>query len=114
MEMMMRQLSEGKDWEYIIPEDKGTTINLKLTSGDYINTIYQYGKVKVEEASDGAMYLKFVYNIVETPYNKEELEKSEDFKNYIGDVLVNIMSQNLEEGIIDEAGTSYSEESDNE
>lgn len=110
----MRQLKEGVDWNYIVPEDKGTTIHLKLTSGPYSDTIYQYGKVQTEESEDGALYLKFIYNIVETSLNKNELEKSEDFKNYIGDVLVNIMSQNLEKGTIDEAGTSYSEEFDSE
>ena len=110
----MRQLKEGVDWNYIVPEDKGTTIHLKLISGPYSDTIYQYGKVQTEEAPDGALYLKFIYNIVETSLNKDELEKNEDFKNYIGDVLVNIMTQNLEKGTIDEAGTSYSEEFDNE
>ena len=110
----MRQLKEGKDWIFIIPEDEGTTIHLKLTSGEYKDTVYQYGKVQTEESPDGSLYLKFVYNIVETPFDKEALEKSDNFKNYIGDVLVNIMSQNLEKGTIDETGTSYSEESDNE
>jgi hypothetical protein len=110
----MKQLNEGRDWEYIIPEDKGTTIHLKLLGGDYADTVYQYGKVKFEEAESGDVYLQFVYNIIETPLNKEELEKSTDFKNYIGDVLVNIMSKNIEEGSIDEIGTNYSEEFDKE
>lgn len=110
----MQTLSEGKDWEYIIPDDKGTTIHLKLLTGKYTGTIYQYGKVKFEEVPDGDIYLKFVYNVVETPLKREELEESLEFKNYIGDVLVNIMSNNIEEGNIDEIGTDYSEESDKE
>jgi hypothetical protein len=36
------------------------------------------------------------------------------FKNHIGDILVSIMSQNIDKGIIDEVGTDYSEESDTE
>ena len=32
----------------------------------------------------------------------------------IGDILVSIMSQNIDKGIIDEVGTDYSEESDTE
>jgi hypothetical protein len=39
------------------------------------------------------------------------LEKSSDFKNYIGDLLVELMSGNLEQEIIDETGTDDSEES---
>ena len=46
--------------------------------------------------------------------NKEELEKNSEFKNYIGDILVNIMSANLDKGLLDEAGTDYSEESDSQ
>ena len=45
---------------------------------------------------------------------KKELEESSEFKNYIGDLLVSIMEQNMEKGIVDEAGTDYSEESDTE
>lgn len=110
----MKQLSEGKDWEYIIPEDKGTTIHLKLLSGEYKDTVYQYGKVKFDEAKNGDVYLQFVYNIIETPLDGQKLENSTDFKNHIGDILVNIMSKNIEEGSIDEIGTNYSEESDKE
>jgi hypothetical protein len=110
----MRQLSEGKEWEYIIPDDKGTTIHLKLLGGDYADTVYQYGKVKFDESENGDVYLQFVYNIIETPLNQKELEGSTEFKNYIGDILVNIMSKNIEEGNIDEIGTDYSEESDKE
>ena len=110
----MRQLKEGTDWDYIVPEDEGTTIHLKLTSGDYSGTIYQYGKVQTEESNTGDLYLKFIYNIVESTLDKNVLEKSEEFKNYIGDVLVNIMMQNIEKGTIDEARTSYSEEFSNE
>lgn len=110
----MQVLNEGRDWDYIVPEDKGTTIHLKLISGEYSGTVYQYGKVKFEEAENGDVYLQFVYNIIETPLNKEKLEKSTEFKNHIGDVLVNIMSKNIEEGSIDEIGTDYSEESDKE
>lgn len=110
----MKQLSEGVDYEFVVPEDEGTTIHIRLKTGQYKDTTYQYGKVGFDEQSDGAIYLKFIYNIVESPLDKEKLEKDDDFKNYIGDILVNIMSQNLDKGIVDEAGTSYIEESDKE
>jgi hypothetical protein len=34
-----------------------------------------------------------------------KLEKDNDFKNYIGDLLVEIMSSNIEQEMIDETGT---------
>ena len=110
----MKQLKEGVDFNYEIPETEETTVGIKLLSGKYIDTVYQYGKVKFEEEKDGAIYLQFVYNVLETPLVKEELEKDMDFKNHIGDILVSIMSNNIDKGIIDEVGTDYSEELDTE
>ena len=110
----MKQLKEGVDFNYEIPETEETTVGIKILSGKYIDTVYQYGKVKFEEEKDGAIYLQFVYNVLDTPLVKEELEKDMDFRNHIGDILVNIMSQNIDKGIIDEVGTDYSEEPDNE
>jgi hypothetical protein len=110
----MNQYKEGVDYNYVIPENEETTVGIKLLSGKYIDTVYQYGKVKFEEEPGGAIYLQFVYNVLETPLEKESLNTDMNFKNHIGDILVNIMSQNLDKGIIDEAGTDYSEESDTE
>jgi hypothetical protein len=35
-----------------------------------------------------------------------KLEKDETFKNYIGDLLVEIMGSNIDEEVTDETGTS--------
>jgi hypothetical protein len=44
--------------------------------------------------------------VLESPVNKPaKLEKDDDFKNYIGDLLVEIMSSNIEQEVIDETGT---------
>jgi hypothetical protein len=109
----MKKLTEGIDYSYIVPSDKETTVHLKILNGIFKDTVYQYGKVKFDEDKEtGDIYLRFVYNIVETPLNAEELEKDLNFKNKIGDILVNIMEQN--QGIQDEIGDSYIEESDQE
>jgi len=110
----MNQYKEGVDFNYVIPESEDTTVGIKLLSGKYTGTIYQYGKVRFEEEKDDAIYLQFVYNVLETTFDKSLLEKDLDFKNHIGDVLVSIMSANIDKGIIDEVGTDYSEEPDNE
>ena len=110
----MKTYKEGIDFNYVIPETEGTTVGIKLLTGEYSDTVYQYGKVKFEEEKDGAIYLQFVYNVLETPLEKDVLKKDMNFKNHIGDVLVGIMSNNIDKGIIDEVGTDYSEEPDNE
>lgn len=100
---------EGVDYVYIIPETEDTTVKIKLLTGQYENVIYQYGKVKFEEKPGEEVYLGFVYNIVESPY--ENLSEDINFKNHIGDILVEIISQNIEKGLLDEAGTDYIEDS---
>jgi hypothetical protein len=108
----MKQYKEGVDFNYVIPESEDTTIGIKILSGEYLDTVYQYGKVKFDEEKSGDIYLSFIYNIIETPMNKEELEKSDEFKNHIGDILVSIISENMNKGMIDETGTDYIEEPD--
>ena len=108
----MKQLKEGVDFNYVIPESEETTVGIKLLTGKYIDTIYQYGKVKFEEEKTGDVYLNFIYNIIESPMDKSDLEKSEEFKNHIGDILVSIMSENIDKRMIDETGTDYFEEPD--
>jgi hypothetical protein len=57
------------------------------------------------------VYLLFGYDVIESIVDKpKKLEKDDKFKNYIGDLLVEIMSSNIEQEVIDEAGTSDTEE----
>ncbi|NCA22563.1 MAG: hypothetical protein EBS86_15685 [Crocinitomicaceae bacterium] len=79
--------------------------------GPYKDTIFKYGKVKFKEEND-QVYLLFAYDVLESPVNKPaKLEKDDDFKNYIGDLLVEIMSSNIEQEVSDETGTDYFKES---
>jgi len=102
---------EGLDYCFIYPKDDGQAVHIKLLEGTYKDTIFKYGKVKFEE-KNGLMYLLFAYDVIESPVMKpKKMEKDEAFKNYIGDLLVELMSSNIEQEIIDETGTSDSEES---
>ncbi len=100
---------EGVDFCYIYPKNDVTTVHIKFLQGPYKDTVFKYGKVKIKEESDG-VHLLFAYDVLESQVKKPaKLEKDEDFKNYIGDLLVEIMSSNIDEGIIDEAGTDNTE-----
>ena len=83
----MSELLEDIDWGYIIPKDEGTTVHIKILKGKFKDVVYQYGKVGFDEQPDGSVYLKFIYNIVESSAPKEELESDMEFKNHIGDIL---------------------------
>ena len=80
-------------------EDKWASI--LITKGKYKGIIYQYGRVSVaeEENEDGKMPLSFDYNVVDVNgHEKEELDSSTEFKNTLGDILVEILDEQLEAG----------------
>ena len=106
------ELFEGTDYCFIYPKDDGSAVHIKLMEGPYKDTTFKYGKVKFKEEND-QVYLLFAYDVLESTFDKpKKLEKDNDFKNYIGDLLVQLMSGNLEQDIIDETGTDDSQESD--
>jgi hypothetical protein len=93
---------EGLDYCYIYPKDDTQSVHIRLLEGPYKDTIFKYGKVKFEEKND-QMYLLFGYDVLESTVGKpKKLEKDVDFKNYLGDLLVEIMGSNIEQEVIDE------------
>jgi len=103
---------EGLDYCYIYPKEDAASVHIKFLEGPYKDTIYKYGKVKFEEKNE-QIHLHFAYDVIQSTVMKpKKLEKDSDFKNYIGDLLVEIMSSNIEQEIYDEAGTSNTEKSD--
>jgi len=95
-------MTEGIDYCFIYPKNDETTVNIKFLTGPYKDTVFKYGKVKIKEEPDGA-HLLFAYDVLESPVMKpNKLEKDANFKNYIGDLLVEIMTSNMEQDIIDE------------
>jgi hypothetical protein len=102
---------EGLDYCFIYPKNDGTAVHIKFLEGPYKDTVFKYGKVKFKEEND-QVYLLFAYDVLESTVKKpSKLEKDDDFKNYIGDLLVELMSDNMEQDIVDETGTNDSKES---
>jgi len=96
---------EGVDYCFIYPKDDASSVHIKFLEGPYKDTMFKYGKVKFEEKND-LVYLLFGYDVLESTVDKpKKLEKDETFKNYIGDLLVELMSANIEQEVIDETGT---------
>ena len=71
---------------------------IKIMDGQYEGIIYKYDKVAFEKAPlDGSdIPLRFTYDIMTNPNDEDIL--SDDFRNYIGDILVEIVDQQLREG----------------
>jgi hypothetical protein len=107
---MELKMIEGVDYCFIYPKNDSEGVHIKFLQGPYKDTTFKYGKVKFEE-KDEQMYLLFGYDVIESTVDKpKKLEKDGTFKNYIGDLLVELMSNNIEQEIVDETGTSDIEE----
>mgnify|MGYP003342282328 FL=1 len=103
---------EDIDYKFISPANDPSMVHIKLLDGEFKDTVFKFGKVKFEE-KDNEGYLHFDYDVLESTVMKpKKLEKNEDFKNFIGNMLVEIISKNLEQEFIDENGTTDTEESD--
>lgn len=102
---------EGIDYCFIYPKNDNKAVHIKLLEGAYKDTVFKYGKVKFKEEND-QVYLLFAYDVLESTVDKpKNMEKDKNFKNYLGDLLVEIMSSNIEQEVIDETGTDDSKES---
>jgi len=72
---------------------------LKILQEPYLGVIYTYGSVKLteDEANDN-LIVKFNYTINEVPegISAEQLRETKDFKNYIGDILIKLLEDKVQ------------------
>ena len=93
--------TKQKNKRYVFAQRQGDDFScIKLTEGDYKDVIYKYDKVKFapKENEQGEIPLKFTYDILANP-NKATID-NEDFRVYIGDVLVELVEEQLKNGSI--------------
>ena len=98
---------ENIDYEFLIPDYDPEMIHIRITTGVYEGVVFNFGKVSFEE-EDEKTYLQFTHDVVE--YNKHDDLEEMDFKNFIGNILISIMSKNIDQEIVDESRTSNTEE----
>ena len=92
---------QTKNKRYAFAQRQGDDFScIKILDGQYEGIIYKYNHVKFSqtENADGELPLKFTYDIMANP-NDEDI-KSIDFRNYIGDILVEVMEEQLKNGKI--------------
>ena len=90
---------QTKNKRYIFAQRQGDDFScIKILEGNYEGIIYKYNQVRLSqtENSNGELPLKFTYDIMGNP-NKEDI-KSTDFRNYIGDILVECVEEQLKNG----------------
>ena len=72
--------------------------SLKVVQGPYLGVIYTYGKVTLrEDEANCELKIEFKFKLEEVPENlkKEDLEQSADFKNFMGDILTQLLEEQL-------------------
>jgi hypothetical protein len=106
----MTEFLLDKDYTYIVNDKDINYVHIKLLTGEYAETIFKFGKVGIDE-KDGNAYLQFDFDVLSSPVKK--VAKKIEFRNYIGDLLVSIITSKLdiEEGYYDENRTDDTEES---
>jgi len=92
--------TDQKNKKYTFAQREGDDFScIKLTEGKYKDVVYHYGKVGFakEENKDGTLPMKFDYTIKQNP-NNLDLNENVEFLNYIGDILIEILEQQLKDG----------------
>ena len=71
---------------------------IKIMDGQYEGVIYKYDKVQFSQTENehGEIPLKFTYDVMTNPNNEDV--KSNVFRNYIGDILVECVEEQLKNG----------------
>ena len=90
--MLERKIPKIKYLDKLSPVD---TAVIEIQEGKYKGVQYFYQKVDLKDVEN--FKLKFEYNIIEGNVNLPEDEK--DFINTIGDILTQIVSQDIEHNL---------------
>ena len=95
LKMLKRRLKQMKKmYEYddrYMPGEM--VVPIKIVEGPYKGTVFTYGEVSFNEEDDN-VNCKFQYNIVEKP---DDLVEDYSFVNQLGEILVDILAEEIEE-----------------
>ena len=95
----MENYIEPNDYTYV-ENDSTEFWGIKFRNDSpYSGVVVVYGTVSIKESEELEMAtLSFTYNVQDAgPRNIDELESSEEFKNYLGDVLSSIINDQAKE-----------------
>lgn len=85
---MTMQFEEDVDYFVLEPLGEDLPSPIKIVRPPYDGVILMYGRVSIEEPTLDNPRMMFTYQLLETgDHTKEELESSDDFRNFLGDLL---------------------------
>lgn len=93
-----------KKYTFVTQEGQNWTC-IGLRGGQFDGVIYKYGKVSVAEEEDekGNLPFRFEYDIVDPNGLLRETFDDEEFFTLIGDILVDILDEQLKEDNLEHA-----------
>jgi hypothetical protein len=68
---------------------------IRLKTGDFKDTFYQYGKIKIHESKNKDPVLKFSYKILESDGDIDTISADRNFLDHISSVLKHILEDSL-------------------
>jgi len=86
-------LEENVDYELIPSNDKNDYWNIRIKNGEFIESIINFGKIKVNEKEDS---LNFDFTLIYSPDDDLTVD-SIDLQKYAGKILESILINNLNE-----------------
>ena len=102
-------MTDIKD-NYTFVSKKGDTwANVCIIEGKFKDVIYNYGKVSInpeKENDDGSLPFRFEYTIIDNALLQRE-EFGEEFFILIGDILVDIIDDQLKEQTLELVNSKY-------
>jgi|SRR5210317_1185803 len=94
------QTKKKQNKRYAFVQKQGDDFTcIKILEDEYEGIIYKYNNVKFEEVNNnGQIPLQFTYDVFLNSDNKDV--DNQKFKNYIGDILVELVDQQLKDGTL--------------
>ena len=92
-------MKDVKEKYTFVSKEGDNWANICIRNGKFKDVIYNYGKVSVnpeQENDDGSLPFRFEYTIIENASLQRE-EFGKDFFMLIGDILVDIIDDQLKE-----------------
>lgn len=98
---------------------EGDEMHIRILEGDWADVVFRFGKVGFTEDEEGdensPLTLAFDYDIISLPSHLNEAKVDDEdyyeFENMLGDILVDIMENELEHKSQHEHGKSNTEAS---
>jgi len=91
-------MSKIKKMYKFVSRKEDSWASIVITGGRYSGIVYQYGRIALneEEDAEGNLTLSFDYTIMDN-YGISNDEIHDDFRNLLGDILVDVLDDQLKE-----------------